>query len=267
MRSWSRYLIFGMSNSWRRRVGRLLLGAAGLGGFLVFWQIAVILGLIDPYFVGSPAGALREGARLVAEGKIWTDAMVTLLTLVYGLGLALFIGAPLSVILGRWQTGWRAVELPILMLNATPTVALVIPIIMIVGIGTGSKAVLAFIGAVIPIVVSGRAGAAAVPEAYIHAARVYGARWLDVFFKVVLPFSLLAVLSGVRLGVGRALTAVLVGEMYATQQGLGLWVSQGQFGMNADLLTFITILVAAVGALLIGGVNVLDRSFATWRAQ
>jgi NitT/TauT family transport system permease protein len=77
---------------------------------------------------------------------------------------------------------------------------------------------------------------------------------------------LLAVLSGVRLGVGRALTAVLVGELYATQQGLGLWVTQGQVGMNANLLTFVTLFVAVVGALLIGAVNVLDRSFATWRA-
>src|SRR5262249_6511402 len=144
----------------------------------------------------------------------------------------------------------------ILMLNATPTVALVIPIIMIVGIGSASKAVLAFIGAVIPLLVRGRAGAAPVPEAYVRAARGSGAGRLDVFFKVVLPYSLLAVLSGVRLGVGRALTAVLVGEMYATQQGLGLWITQGQFGMNADLLTFVTIFVATVGALLIGAVNV-----------
>lgn len=265
MRSWSRYLIFGMSNSWRRQFGRLLLGAAGVGGFLGLWQLSVTAGLIDPFFVGSPAGALREGVQLVTEGKIWPDVTVTLMTLVYGLGFALLIGTPVSVVLGRWQAGWTAVELPILMLNATPTVALVIPIIMIVGIGATSKAVLAFIGAVIPIVVSGRAGAAAVPEAYVRAALVYGADRFDVFFKVVLPLSLLAVLSGVRLGVGRALTAVLVGEMYATQQGLGLWVTKGQFGMNADLLAFVTIFVAAVGAILIGAVNVLDRSFATWR--
>ena len=254
-----------MSSSWSHRAGRLLLGAVGVGGFLALWQIAVSAGLIDPYFIGSPIGAFHEGVRLTSEGKIWPDAFVTLRTLAYGLGLALLIGAPVSVVFGRWQSGWNAVELPILMLNATPTVALVIPIIMIIGIGPASKAVLAFIGAIIPIVVSGRAGAAAVPEAYIHAARVYGAGRLEVFFKVVLPYSLLAVLSGVRLGVGRALTAVLVGEMYAAQQGLGLWVSQGQYGMNADLLTFVTLFVATVGALLIGAVNVLDRRFATWR--
>jgi NitT/TauT family transport system permease protein len=235
-------------------------------GFLVIWQLAVAAGLIDPFFVGSPAGALREGARLAAEGKIWTDAAVTLLTLARGLGLAVLIGVPLSVVLGRWRPGWSFVELPIVMLNATPTVALVPPIIMIAGIGPASKAVLAFVGAFIPIVVTGRAGAAAVPDAYISAARVYGARRVHVFLKVVLPYSLLAVLSGVRLGVGRALTAVLVGELYATQQGLGLWVTQGQVGMNADLLTFVTMFVATVGALLIGAVNVIDRSFATWRA-
>jgi NitT/TauT family transport system permease protein len=235
-------------------------------GFLVLWQLAVGAGAIDPFFVGSPAGALREGARLAAEGQIWTDAAITLLTLAKGLGLAVLVGVPLGVVLGRWGAGWSLVELPIVMLNATPTVALVPPIIMIVGIGPASKAVLAFVGAFIPIVVTGRAGAAAVPDAYVRAVRVYGAGPLHVFFKVVLPYSLLAVLSGVRLGVGRALTAVLVGELYATQQGLGLWVTQGQVGMNADLLVFVTLFVATVGALLIGAVNLVDRSFAAWRA-
>jgi NitT/TauT family transport system permease protein len=254
-------------SSRREPTERLLLSLVGVVGFFAIWQIAVFTGLLDPYFVGSPIGSYQEGRRLMAEGKIWPDAAITLETLGVGFGLALIVGAPISIVLGRWQTGWNAVELPILMLNATPTVALVIPIIMIIGIGPAAKAVLAFIGAVIPIVVSGRAGAASVPEAYINAARVYGAKRLEVFFKVILPYSLLAVLSGTRLGIGRALTAVLVGEMYATQHGLGLWISQGQNAMNADLLTFVTIFVAAVGATLIGAVNILDRSFAQWRAS
>lgn len=255
-----------MSNSGRQRIGRFLFGAAGIIGFFAIWQLAVEIGLLDPFFVGSPLGALQEGLRLAAEGKIWPDAKVTLATLGIGLVAALVLGAPISIVLGRWRSGWDAVELPILMLNATPTVALVIPIIMIVGIEPMSKVVLAFIGAVIPIVVSGRAGAASVPEAYIRAARVYGAGRLQVFSKIILPCAMLAVLSGTRLGVGRALTAVLVGEMYATQAGLGLWVSQGQYGMNANLLTFVTIFVATVGALLIGAVNLIDSSFAKWRA-
>lgn len=72
-------------------------------------------------------------------------------------------------------------------------------------------------------------------------------------------------LSGTRLGVGRALTVVLVGEMYATQLGLGLWISRGQNAMEADLLAFITLFVAATGALLIGAVNYVDQYFAKWR--
>jgi len=254
-----------MSNKRLGRTGRLLLGVGGLVGFLVVWQLLVSSGIVDRNLIGSPIGAYRAGLQFLDDGKIWADIAVTFRTLGIGLVVSLLVGAPLSVILGRWRAGWNAVELPLLMLNATPTVALVIPIIMIIGIGPNSKVALAFIGAVIPILVSGRAGAAAVPEAYLRAARVYGANRFDIFFKVVLPHSLLAVLSGTRLGVGRALTAVLVGEMYATQKGLGLWISRGQNGMDADLLAFITLFVAAAGASLIGTVNLIDRSFAGWR--
>lgn len=221
--------------------------------------------MVDPFFVGSPVGAAREAVRLGAEGRIWVDVLVTVRTMAIGLALALAAGVPLSIVLGRWKPGWAFLELPMVVLNATPTVALVPPIILLVGIGPWSKVVLAFVGAFIPIVFNGRAGAAGVPVAYLQAARVYGAGRLDLFFKVVLPHSLLAVLTGVRLGVGRALTAVLVGELYATQRGLGLWLTQGQVGMNADLLLFVTLFVATVGATLISVLNAIDRSFAAWR--
>ncbi len=128
------------TSSRARRLRRLLLGAGGVAGLLLLWQLAVAAGLVDPFFVGSPAGALREGARLAEEGQIWTDAVVTLLTLGKGLGLALLVGVPLSVVLGRWAPGWTLIELPIVMLNATPAVALVPPIIMIVGIDVSMSA-------------------------------------------------------------------------------------------------------------------------------
>ncbi len=245
---------------------RITLGAIGLIGFLAVWQLVVSTSIVDRGLIGSPLGAIAVGARLLQRGTIWRDISVTFRSLGVGLVFALLIGAPLSIILGRWRLGWNAVELPLMILNATPTVALVIPIIMLVGIGPNAKSLLAFFGAVIPILVSGRAGAAAVPETYVRAAQVYGARRIDLFLKVVLPWSLLALLSGTRLGVGRALTVVLVGEMYATQHGLGLWISRGQNGMDADLLAFITLFVAAAGAALIGVVNLIDRSFAAWRA-
>lgn len=232
----------------------------------MIWQLAGSLGVVDPFFVGSPAGAAREAVRLGAEGRIWVDVLATMRAMATGLGLALVLGVPLSILLGRWRPGWAVAELPMVILNATPTVALVPPIILIVGIGPGSKIVLAFIGALIPIVFNGRAGAAGVPDAYLRAARVYGARRIDLLLKVVVPYSLLAVLTGVRLGVGRALTAVLVGELYATQRGLGLWLTQGQVGMNADLLLFVTFFVASVGVALIAGLSVVDRSFAAWRS-
>jgi NitT/TauT family transport system permease protein len=253
------------SSSRRRRLK--LLGAVGLVAFLLVWEFVVSAGIVDRKLIGSPIGAVSTGIALFKDQSIWRDIGATIYTLSCGLLLSLVIGAPLSLILGRWTVGWNAAELPILLLNATPTVALTIPIIMLLGIGPASKVMLAFIGAVIPILVAGRAGAAAVPEAYMRAARVFGAGKLDIFLKVTVPYSLLAVLSGMRLAVGRALTAVLVGEMYATQHGLGLWVSKGQNGLDGDLLAFITLFVAATGSCLIGLVNMLDKHFSKWRAE
>lgn len=245
--------------------GLAWLGVLSIPLVLLLWEAAIQLRLADPRLFGSPAGAFRESVRVFGEGRIWIDLGATMQALATGLALALLVGAPLGILLGTWRPGWTFLELPLFVLNALPYVALVPPLILTLGIGSDSKVALAFIAALIPIVYSGRTGAAGVPPVYVAAARVYGANRLDVFLKVILPHSLLSLLTGVRLGVGRALIAVLVGELYVSARGIGLWLSRAQIGLNADLLVFITLFVALIGAGLISAVGLLDRVFERWR--
>jgi ABC-type nitrate/sulfonate/bicarbonate transport system permease component len=83
------------SSSSRRGDSRLLLGAAGVGGFLGLWQLAVTTGLIDPFFVGSPASVCAS-ARLTPS-TIWRDAVVR--SDAAGASGSLLVGVPVSVVL------------------------------------------------------------------------------------------------------------------------------------------------------------------------
>ena len=132
-------------------------------------------------------------------------------------------------------------------LYAAPRLALLrIPVVWL-GIGVWSKIAVVFIGAVLPIIINSAAGPRAVDPSLVRAARSFGGSSRDVFSKVLLPGSLVAVMSGIRLGVGRGILGVVVGEMYVSQRGVGNQIMQMGSAFRVDELLFYTLLVSGFG--------------------
>src|SRR5439155_15970916 len=102
-----------------------------------------------------------------------------------------------------------------------PYLALLPIVVVWLGIGMQSKIAVSFVGGVIPILVNSIAGVRGVERSWIVAARSFCANERDVFLKVILPASLPSVILGMRLGLGRAVLGVIVGEMYQSQAGIG----------------------------------------------
>jgi len=100
-------------------------------------------------------------------------------------------------------------------MNATPRVALLPLIIIWLGIGIPSKVGIIFLGAVFPMLINARDGVKTTPQNLLNAARSFGASEWQIFRSVVFPSTVPFILTGLRLGVGRALVGVLVGELYA----------------------------------------------------
>jgi NitT/TauT family transport system permease protein len=122
-----------------------------------------------------------------------------------------------------------------------------------------------FLGAVFPIVVNTHAGARHVDALWVRATRAFGARPLQVVTKVVLPATLPAVMTGLRLGLGRAVVTVVVAEMYVSLAGVGqLLQLYGNAGRTAELIALAT-LVALCGTLGVAGLRRLERRLSPWR--
>jgi NitT/TauT family transport system permease protein len=106
---------------------------------------------------------------------------------------------------------------------------------------------LAVVLATLPIAVNTQAGVRAVDPALVRAVRAFGGRRRDEVVKVVLPAALPLVLAGLRIGVGRALVGVVVGEMFSANAGLGFRLTYyGARLRSADVL------VPLLGIVVIG---------------
>jgi NitT/TauT family transport system permease protein len=150
-------------------------------------------------------------------------------------------------------------------LYATPTVALAPLFIMWFGIDIWSKVAVVFLSAVFPILINTYTGIQATDLHLIEAARSFNASRLQMFTKVLIPSAIPFIIAGMRLGVGRGIVGVVVGEIFAARAGLGFLIStSGQVFDTAGLFVGVVVL-AVTGILSMELLKMLERRVAPWR--
>jgi sulfonate transport system permease protein len=226
---------------------RAAVSAFSVGIFLLAWELAPRLGLVDPFFTSQPSRVALACVDVFRDGTLLRDASVSGSEFAAGFMLALAVGIPLGLSLGTFRMLRDLIDPPVMALYATPQLALLPIFVLWLGIGMPSKIAVVFLGAVIPIVVNSMAGVRQVDRGLVLAARSFCATRLDVFAKVILPASLPAVMIGIRLGLSRAVLGVVVAEMYVSQEGIGNQIMRLGSAFRVDRLLVYVLLVSIVG--------------------
>jgi NitT/TauT family transport system permease protein len=242
-----------------------LLGTFSMGVFLVFWEMSVVLGWVNPLFTSAPSRILRTGYEMFADGSIYPHLQVSGYEFIVGYGTAIIIGVPLGILMG-WYGRVNAVLDPFVSaLYATPRIAL-LPLVMIwFGIGLMSKVAIVFLGAIFPILVNTITGVRTVNADFVKVARSFGSNDWQMFLTVVLPSSVPLLLTGLRLGLGHALVGIVVGEMYGATHGLGFLIATAGARFQTDKVMVGIIIIAAAGIVMTGLLRLIERRFERWR--
>ncbi len=262
---------------------RAILGTVTVALFLVFWEgltrgwwaslLEPVLGpaaarwRIAPIFLSAPTAIVRTGGRLFATGEIWNDLRVSGLEFALGFGLAIAVGIPVGLAAGWFRRFCYAVEPFVSALNATPRVALLPLIIIWVGIGIWSKVLVVFLGAVIPICINALAGVRTTEARLLRVARSFNAPKGHLFRTIILPSAVPFILAGLRLGVGRAMVGIVVGELYAATAGIGFMITVAGASFQTDKVFVGVVIIAGAGLLMIEALGRLERRVETWRPK
>ncbi len=232
--------------------------------FLAVWEVAPRAGIADATYTSQPSRVMAAGLEIISGGGFLHDVSVSLSEFAIGFGLAIAVGVPLGLVLGRFPAPRYFLDPPIMAIYATPHLALLPIIVVWLGIGMASKIAVAFVGGVIPILVNSMAGVRGVERSWVAAARSFCAGEWDVFVKVILPASLPSVILGIRLGLSRAILGVVVGEMYQSQAGVGNEIMRYGSEFRTDYLLFEVLLVSAFGLAATSAVRALEEKL--WSA-
>jgi NitT/TauT family transport system permease protein len=114
------------------------------------------------------------------------------------------------------------------------------------GVGFESKVAMGFFSAIFPITVNTITGTLNVRDDLVKVANVYDASFLEIFRWVYLPSTITHVVNGIRLGVGVAIIGVLLGELAASQAGVGNQVKFFFSNLNTAKMYAALIMVFAV---------------------
>jgi NitT/TauT family transport system permease protein len=245
----------------------LLLGTASFLVLLIAWQLIVEAGLVDGFLVGSPtkvAGALGDQ---ISSGVLLANLKVSAYELAIGFGLSAVLGVAGGILMGWYGTLNDAFDPFVWLGYASPLVALYPVFLLIFGLGAPTVIAIAVLLAVFPILINTRSGVHEVDAKLIQAARSFGATDRQLFQKVVLPASLPLVMAGLRLGIGRALVGVVVGEFFVGDKGLGYNVAYYAGLLRTTDMILQVVVIGALGVLLTTLLSVAERRIDAWRVD
>lgn len=254
--------------SWRDKHGRtvfvITVRIALLVVLLALWQ-AVSGRLVDPLFISRPSDIWN---KLVAWGGDGTLASNTWLT-VQEIALGFLLGAAAGLVAGFTLSIVRVLgdilDIYMIGLYSIPKVALAPLFIIWFGIDLKMKVLLSAATVFFLVYLNTAAAVRSVDRGLIDAARLMGGSKRDVLTKVLFPGAMGGVITGLRVAVPYALIGAVVGELVASNRGLGYLMldSASQFD-TAGVFAALAV-VTVIASVLNICVNALDRRSNRWK--
>jgi NitT/TauT family transport system permease protein len=231
----------------------------------VLWEIA---GRIMDSTLIPPLS--RIGAawwKLLSGGKLLPNLAMSLTTLAAGFVLAVLIGIVVGLLMGRFRAVEHFLDLYVNALMSAPTTAFVPILIMWFGLGVESRIAVVFLFAVFVIIINTMTGVKQVDSVLVEMARSFGAKEKEIFFKIILPAAMPAIMAGVRLGMGRAVKGMVTAEMLLTLTGIGAMIMQYGSSFATDSLFAVILTILIIAMITMRAVHWLDRRLTGWKAE
>jgi ABC-type nitrate/sulfonate/bicarbonate transport system permease component len=182
-----------------------------------------------------------------------------------GFGLAAFVGIFVGLILGGFRPLGRTMEVYVNALMATPRIAFIPLITVILGIFWEAKIFIIFLGAIMPIIVNTYAGVLNADGELVEMAKSSGASRGQIFRRILLPGSLPFIVVGLRLGATIGLINTVVAELYVSVSGLGGLLSEYRGSFRMANYAVIVVVLAIIGIFVTQGLRYVETRMDRWR--
>jgi NitT/TauT family transport system permease protein len=221
---------------------------------------------MSPALVSPFSATMLRLLEMIRSGELSSGVLGSLALFLTGFGIAVATALPLGLLLARARLIRIALSDYIMLINATPLVALIPFILSIAGLDFPAKVLVVSLFSFFPILFNTIEGARSIKPELIEVARSFRstewAIWRDIMVPGTLPYAM----TGIRQAIGRALVGMIVAEFFLSASGLGQLIMTSARNFDTAALFGTVLIISLLGAALSALGRSLENRFTPWRA-
>jgi len=237
----------------------------GILGFLIIWQLLVILFNVQTYLLPTPTEILQA---IIEDFKpLMTHGYITAYEMLLGYGLAIVVAIPLAIGITASDAFDRFIMPILLFFQVVPKIAIAPLFLIWFGFGTMPKVMVAFLISFFPIVIDTAVGLRSVSPEMIDLARSMGATKGQIFRNFRLPTSLPYLFSGLKVAATMAVVGAVVGEFVGADRGLGYLLLVSNSNLQTPLTFAVIVALTVQGLVMYYVVELMEKFLIPWHVS
>ncbi|WP_404287489.1 ABC transporter permease [Glutamicibacter arilaitensis] len=235
-----------------------------LVGFVVIWALFAQSDVAKRADMSGPGATVLALVDLAATSDYWLALLTTLESWAMALLLALAVGIPIGLFIGRNSFAFDSSKGTIDFLRTIPAVAFVPLFLLILGQSQLMVVLVAMIPAVWPLMIQSIAAGQQADPILHRVARSYGLTITDRITFVLAPQALAFIWPGIRLATTTSLLAVVFSELLGGREGIGVALMDAQIYNQSEQLYAWVLTACFLGLLINAGLAVIQKYVLGW---
>lgn len=237
------------------RTARILL----LLFFLVLWEISTRLSWIDGFIFSSPSRIWNTFLQMVKDGTIFEHMGATLFETVASFFLVVICGLLMAILLWSSEKLSQILEPYLVVLNSLPKSALAPLLIVWLGANQNTIIVAGMSVAIFGTILNLYTGFREVSQDKMKLIYTLGGSRFHVLTKVVLPSTVPATISIMKVNIGLCLVGVVIGEFIGARRGLGYLIIYGSQVFKLDWVLMSIVILCIIAMVLYGLIGAVEK--------
>lgn len=238
---------------WRRFIDLCILTIT----LAVLWQGAHEM--VGSEGLSSPRQTFARAGALLASASFWVHAGATGEAFAYALAAALAGGLALGLVLGYFRLAGEVFEPIVGAIYSIPKITLYPIILLVFGLTLSAKVAFGALHGIFPMIIFTMSGVKNVKPVLLKTARAMRLSPLASMRAILVPAALPEIFTGFRIGFSLTLLGTLIGELFASDRGLGFMLIRGIEHSDAATILALTLLLFTASALVGWALLRLDR--------
>jgi NitT/TauT family transport system permease protein len=226
-------------------------------GVIIMWQLLYMV--VGDVALRSPLETVRYTASLFGRDTFWPNLAETAQAFAIALVIAIVMGLALGFALGFHRLTGDVLEPVLVGFYAVPKLTLYPIILLSFGLGMPAKVAFGVIHGFVPIALFTIGAVQNIKPVLIKTGRVFKLSWREMVMHILFPAALPEIFTGLRIGFALTLIGTLLGEMFASQRGLGYMLMNAIGLHNVDIIMAVTFLITVFAAAVSGILIAIDR--------